>query len=97
MTEKKGYVYILTNVNNRVLYTGVTSDLVKRVYKHKNKMVEGFTRKYNLDKLVYYEISDNIMSAIEREKRIKGWLRKKKTALIESVTPEWKDLYEGLV
>ncbi len=97
MREKQGYVYILTNVHNKVLYTGVTSDLVKRVYEHKNKMVDGFTKKYNVNKLVHFEVSDDIMTAIEREKQIKGWLRKKKIALIEKNNPEWKDLYDGLV
>jgi putative endonuclease len=97
MREKQGYVYILTNVHNKVLYTGVTSDLVKRIYEHKNKMVDGFTKKYNVHKLVHFEISDDIMTAIEREKQIKGWLRKKKIALIEENNPEWKDLYDGLV
>ncbi len=97
MIEKNGYVYILTNVHNKVLYTGVTSDLVKRVYEHRNKLVEGFTKKYNVHKLVYYEIFDDIMSAITREKQIKGWLRSKKITLIESKNQEWKDLYEELV
>ena len=97
MREKQGYVYILTNVHNKVLYTGVTSDLVKRVYEHKNKMVDGFTKKYNVHKLVHFEVSDDMMTAIEREKQIKGWLRKKKIALIEKNNPEWKDLYDGLV
>lgn len=97
MAEKEGYVYILTNIHNKVLYTGVTSDLVKRVYEHKNKLVDGFTKKYNLHKLVYFEIFDDMMSAITREKQIKGWLRSKKIALIESKNPEWKDLYEELV
>ena len=95
--EKQGYVYILTNVHNKVLYTGVTSDLVKRVYEHKNKMVDGFTKKYNVHKLVHFEVSDGMMNAITREKQIKGWLRKKKIALIESENPRWKDLYEELV
>ncbi|MBN1871359.1 MAG: GIY-YIG nuclease family protein [Candidatus Omnitrophica bacterium] len=97
MAEKQGYVYILTNVHNKVLYTGVTSDLVKRVYEHKNKMVDGFTKKYNVHKLVHFEVYDDMMTAIEREKQIKGWLRKKKIALIESNDPEWKDLYNELV
>jgi putative endonuclease len=97
MMEKQGYVYILTNVHNKVLYTGVTSDLVKRVYEHKNKMVDGFTKKYNVHKLVHFEVSDDMMTAIEREKQIKGWLRKKKIALIEKDNPEWKDLFDGLV
>jgi putative endonuclease len=97
MAEKQGYVYILTNVHNKVLYTGVTSDLVKRVYEHKNKLVDGFTKKYNVHKLVHFEVSDDMMSAITREKQIKGWLRSKKIALIETKNPEWKDLYEGIV
>ncbi len=97
MYEKRGYVYILTNRWNRVLYTGVTSGLIKRVYEHKNKLADGFTQKYNVNKLVYYEIFGDIMSAIEREKQIKGWVRKKKIALIEKENPEWKDLYEGIL
>ena len=90
--EKKGYVYILTNKNNTTLYTGVTSDLPKRIYQHKTKMVDGFTKKYNLNKLVYYEIYDSILSAIEREKKIKAGSRNNKIALINSINPEWKDL-----
>ena len=86
------YVYILTNRTNRVLYTGVTNDLVRRVYEHREKFVEGFTKKYNVTKLVYYETTGDIESAIVREKQIKGWLRKKKITLIESVNPEWRDL-----
>jgi len=97
MVEKRGFVYIITNLNNRVLYTGVTSDLVKRVYEHRNKLVEGFTRKYNVTKLVYYETFDDIVNAIVREKQIKWWLRSKKIILIENSNPGWKDLYEGLI
>jgi len=97
MIEKHGYVYILTNAHNNVLYTGVTSNLAKRVYEHRNKLVEGFTEKYNVHKLVYYEIFDDIMSAITREKQIKGWLRSKKILLIEKSNPDWKDRYEELV
>jgi putative endonuclease len=97
MTEKQGYIYILTNVSNKVLYTGVTSDLIKRMYEHKNKQVEGFTKRYNVNKLVYFEVFDNMMNAITREKQIKGWLRSKKISLIESKNPEWNDLYDGLV
>lgn len=97
MIEKQGYVYILTNKHNKVLYTGVTSDLVKRVYEHKNDLTEGFTKKYNVHKLVYFEVFDHILNAIEREKQIKGWLRSKKINLIESGNPEWEDLYEELV
>ena len=97
MIEKKGYVYVLTNARNSVLYTGVTSDLIKRIYEHKNKMVEGFTQKYNLHKLVYYEIFEVVTDAIMREKQIKGWLRSKKIALIEKANPDWNDLYERIV
>ena len=95
--ERKGYVYLMTNKSNTVLYTGVSSDLVKRVYEHKEKLVEGFTKKYNVCKLVYFEETDEIIEAITREKQIKGWIRRKKIALIESKNPEWKDLYEELV
>ena len=96
MREKTGYVYILTNVSDEIIYTGVTSSLAKRVYEHKEKMVEGFTKKYNVNKLVYYEVFDNIESAIEREKQIKAGSRKKKIDLIESINPAYKDLYYGL-
>ena len=95
--ERKGYVYLMTNKSNAVLYTGVTSDLVKRIYEHKQKLVEGFTKKYNVCKLVYFEETDEIIEAITREKQIKGWVRRKKIALIESKNPEWKDLYEEMV
>ena len=76
------------------LYTGVTNELVRRVYEHKNHLVKGFTDKYNITKLVYYETTNDVRSAIEREKQIKGWLRKKKIDLIESTNPEWRDLSE---
>lgn len=88
------YVYIMTN-RSKTLYTGVTNDLIRRVYEHKNKMVEGFTKKYNISKLVYFEETNDIQSAITREKHIKGWLRSKKITLIESVNPEWNDLSKG--
>jgi len=91
---KQYYIYILANKYNKVLYTGVTNDLEKRVYEHKNKLVKGFTSRYNVDKLVYFEITENIESAITREKQIKGLLRKKKILLIELVNPEWRDLSE---
>jgi len=89
------YVYILTNKSNNVLYTGVTRDLEKRVYEHKSKLVDGFTKKYNVDKLVYYDYTTDVKSAIAREKQIKGWLRAKKIALIEGVNPQWRDLSEN--
>lgn len=81
----------MTN-KSKTLYTGVTNNLERRVYEHKNKMVKGFTEKYNINKLVYYAETDDINAAIEMEKRIKGWLRSKKIKLIESVNPFWKDL-----
>ena len=92
MSEKNGYVYILTNSADKVLYIGVTSNLVKRIYEHKSKLVEGFSQKYDLTKLVYYEISNDMYSAITREKQIKGWLRSKKIDLIQSMNPRWIDL-----
>ena len=82
----------MTNKTNRVLYTGVTNDLKRRVYEHREKLVEGFTKKYNVGKLVFYEVCEDIEGAIPREKQIKGWLRIKKIALIESMNPGWRDL-----
>ncbi|MDA8170032.1 MAG: GIY-YIG nuclease family protein [Nitrospiraceae bacterium] len=93
---KQYYVYILTNKTNKVLYTGVTNNLKRRIYEHKEKLVDGFTKKYNLCKLAYYEIFDNAENAIIREKQIKGGPRNKKIGLIEKMNPEWKDLYEDL-
>jgi len=92
----KSYIYILFNKRNGTLYTGVTSDLKKRVYEHKNKLIEGFTSKYDVDKLGYYEEYNDIKNAIEREKQIKAGNRKKKIALIESMNPCWKDLADLL-
>ena len=91
MMSKEYYVYIMTN-RSRTLYTGVTNDLLRRVYEHKNKLIKGFTSKYNIQYLVYYETASSIYSAIEREKQSKGWLRAKKIALIESINPELEDL-----
>ncbi|MBS4015053.1 MAG: GIY-YIG nuclease family protein [Candidatus Latescibacteria bacterium] len=88
---KTYYVYIMIN-KSKTLYTGVTSNLIKRVYEHKHKLVDSFTKKYNITRLVYYEETNNVMSAISREKQIKGWLRKKKIELIKSVNPKWQDL-----
>lgn len=90
------YVYIMSNKNNTVLYTGVTNDLRRRVYEHKEKMIEGFTKKYHFTKLVYYEILMDAESAIVRAKQIKGGSRRKKEGLIEGMNPQWKDLYEEL-
>ena len=94
--EKQFYVYIMTNNNNTVLYTGITSDLKRRVYEHREKLAEGFTKKYNLTKLVYYEVLQESLSAIQREKQIKAGSREKKVNLIRGANPEWKDLYEDL-
>jgi putative endonuclease len=80
---------------SRTLYTGVTDDLVKRVFEHKNKLIEGFTKKYNVSNLVYYDVVNDVQAAIQREKQVKGWLRKKKIALIETMNPEWRDLSDG--
>ena len=95
--EKQYYIYILTNKNNTALYVGITNDLVRRVYEHKNKLCEGFTKKYNIDKLVYYELCENPVSAIEREKQLKSGSRKKKELLIESINIEWGDLYSSIL
>jgi putative endonuclease len=85
------YVYIMTN-KSRTLYTGVTNNLTRRVYEHKHKLVPGFTSKYNITQLVYFESTPNVRAAIAREKQIKGWLRAKKIALIDSLNPQWNDL-----
>jgi putative endonuclease len=94
--QTESYVYLLANKYNNVLYTGVTNDLIRRVYEHKNKLMAGFTQKYNVDRLVYFEVCSGIVVAIEREKQIKGWSRKKKQDLINSLNPEWNDLYRSL-
>jgi putative endonuclease len=85
------YVYMMTN-DSGTLYIGVTNDIVRRVYEHKQKLVAGFTSKYNITQLVYFEQTNDVQTALAREKQIKGWLRKKKIALIESVNPKWMDL-----
>lgn len=95
--SKQYYVYLLTNKNNKVIYCGVTNNLVRRVYEHKNKLIEEFTKKYNVNKLVYYEIFRNVEEAILREKEIKGWIRKKKDALVLRMNPGWEDLYDSIV
>jgi putative endonuclease len=92
---KNYFVYIMTNRKRGVLYTGVTNDLVRRVYEHKNKLVKGFTSHYNTTLLVFFEETPDVVTAIGREKEIKGWLRIKKITLIESVNPEWQDLSCG--
>jgi len=90
------FVYIMTNKNRTVLYTGVTSDLRKRVYQHRTSAVPGFTSKYHLKRLVYYEIFGDVRLAIAREKQIKGGSRQKKIELIQSMNPKWEDLYNSL-
>ena len=90
------YVYILCSKRNGTLYTGVTSNLKKRIYEHKNNLVEGFTKKYNVHLLVWYEVHESVESAITREKQIKEWKRAWKLALIEKDNPEWNDIYEGI-
>jgi len=94
--DKQCYVYVLTNKLNRVLYIGITNDLRRRIFEHKNKLVEGFTKKYNLTKLVYYEATDEVESAIKREKQLKNWYREWKINLINQFNREWKDLSECL-
>ena len=89
---KQYYVYILTNWNNKVLYTGVTNNLERRMYEHQEKLIEGFTKKYNVNKLVYCEIFSSPHDAITVEKKIKGWTRSKKVSLIEKFNPTWEDL-----
>ena len=97
MKNKQYYVYILFNKQNGTLYVGVTNDLVKRVWQHKNKVVDGFTKQYGIDKLGYYEVCNDINSAIAREKQLKGGNRKAKLDLIELNNPDWNDLYYDIV
>jgi putative endonuclease len=93
---KQYYVYIMTNKHNTVLYVGVSNDLKRRVHQHKSKDASSFTKKYNVDKLVYYETCEDVEAAIAREKQLKGGSRKKKIDLIETCNPDWKDLYEEI-
>ncbi|MDY0117509.1 MAG: GIY-YIG nuclease family protein [Sulfurimonadaceae bacterium] len=93
----QSYVYIISNKSNDVLYIGVTSDLVKRIYEHKEKLIEGFSTKYNLNKLVYFEVFDDIKEAIKREKQLKNWQRKWKEELIIKMNPEFDDLYNSII
>ncbi len=90
------YIYILSNWNNRVLYIGVTNNLERRIYEHKNNIIKGFTEKYNVNKLVYFEETNSIKEAITREKQIKRWTRKKKVCLIEKTNKEWIDLTNSI-
>jgi putative endonuclease len=94
---KNYYVYILASQRNGTLYIGVTNDLIKRVWEHKNKVADGFTKKYGVDRLVYFETTESIESAISREKQLKNWHRKWKIDLIEKSNPEWQDLYISLI
>jgi putative endonuclease len=93
---KTFYVYLLCSKRNGTLYTGVTSDLAKRIYEHRNNLVDGFTKKYNVHRLVWYEIHESAESAITREKQIKKWKRAWKLKLIEQTNPKWIDLYENI-
>ena len=92
--ERSYYVYILTNWNNEVMYVGITNNLERRVYEHRQKLVKGFTEKYNVSKLVYFEETNDVESALAREKEIKKWRREKKNKLVQRINPEWRDLSE---
>jgi putative endonuclease len=96
MIERAYYVYILTNKNNTVLYTGITNNLKRRIYEHREKLVEGFTKKYNIKKLVYFEVFRDAENAILREKQIKAGSRARKERLINTLNPDWRDLYGEL-
>jgi putative endonuclease len=96
MKEKQFYVYILAKGRNSTFYVGVTSDLVKRVWQHKNEVADGFTKKHGIKTLVYYEAFDDAENAIKREKRLKKWTRESKMRVIEEMNPEWSDLYDGI-
>jgi putative endonuclease len=95
--SRQYYVYIITNIINTVLYTGVTNDIVRRLWEHKQSYINGFSKQYNLCKLVYYEVTDSIESAIIREKQIKKWRRQKKNDLISKFNSKWRDLYNDLL
>ena len=94
MTDRTYYFYLLTNWNNKVIYVGITNDLERRIYEHKEKLVKGFTDKYNVNKLVYYEQTPDINAALNREKEIKKWRREKKNRLVVNTNPLWRDLSE---
>jgi len=94
---KQGFIYILSNYTKTSLYVGVTNDLIRRVYEHKHKINKGHSAKYHIDRLVYYEVFEDIEDAIVREKQIKGGSRQKKIDLINSLNPDWKDLYDDLL
>ncbi len=94
--NRQYYVYIMTNKRNTVLYTGITNDLKRRVYQHKKRLIDGFTKKYNIKKLIYYEVFEDPQNAILREKQIKAGSRQKKVDLIERINKEWRDLYDEI-
>ncbi|MGB0720109.1 MAG: GIY-YIG nuclease family protein [Bdellovibrionales bacterium] len=94
--KKHGYIYILTNKKNGTLYVGITTSLVHRIYQHKHKLIEGFTSRYDLTQLVYFEKYDEYAQAIQREKRLKEWHRQWKIDLIEKDNPDWRDLYDDI-
>ncbi len=91
------YVYLMANKRNNVLYIGITNDLIRRVYEHKNNLIEGFTNKYNCHKLVWYQHTNDVESAITQEKKMKKWKREYKENVINGMNPEWRDLYDELV
>jgi putative endonuclease len=97
MYKNKYYIYILASCRNGTLYIGVTDNLRRRAYEHKNNLVDGFTKKYNIHNLVYFEETNNINVAIQREKQLKKWNRKWKLELIEKINPTWKDLYANII
>jgi putative endonuclease len=96
VTDKQYYVYILTTSKNTTLYTGVTNDLARRIYEHKNDLINGFTKRYKVHKLIHYESSPDVIAAIAREKQIKSWNRDKKVSMIHKNNPGWHDLYETI-
>jgi putative endonuclease len=96
MYDKQYFVYILTNKNNKVLYIGITSNLLGRIFRHKEQVTKGFTSRYNVDKLVYYEIYEDVYEAISREKQLKNWHRDWKNKLIDSFNKDWKDLSQDI-
>jgi putative endonuclease len=95
--EHRCFVYILTNRHHTALYVGVTNDLVRRVREHRTKIASGFTTRYNVDKLVYFEETSDVVAAIAREKQIKGGSREKKIALVNAINPDWRDLFDDLI
>jgi putative endonuclease len=94
MYPNKYYVYILANWNNKVIYIGMTNNLERRIFEHRNKILPGFTNKYNIHKLIYFESTNDVNAAITREKEIKKWRREKKNQLIETINPNWDELFE---